>query len=90
MIARLARLERASLFFLNPGKDLVGNSFAHVEFFKARMIQLRIADFRLRISRCLEFFESPIYLLDTRKQRSDIGRLHLRLDESCDLFCEWV
>lgn len=67
MIARLAVwFERAGLFFLKAGEDLVRDRFTDVELLKAGMWQLRIADLGLRI--CLEFFESAIYLLNACKQ----------------------
>ena len=50
MIARLAvRFERASLFFLQTGEDLVSYRFGDVELLEAGMTQLRISDFGLRI-----------------------------------------
>jgi len=69
MIARLAvRLERAGLFFLETGEDLVGDRFADVELLKARMIGLRIADRGMRIWGCLELLEPAIDLLDACEQ----------------------
>ena len=66
MITRLAvRFERAGLFFLNPGEDLVSHRLGDIELLETGMAQFRIWDFGFRI--CLEFFEPAIYLLDTRK-----------------------
>ena len=68
MITRLAvRLERAGLFFLESGEDLVGDRLGDIELLQARMRQFRIWDFGLRINGGLELVDPPVDLFDTRE-----------------------
>lgn len=66
MIARLARLERASLFLVQTGEYLIGYCLGNREFVKAGMFRLWSAHLGPRSHICrLELIDSQIDAIKT-------------------------
>ena len=89
MIARLARLERASLFAALRSEDPVRDRFRDGKFVEGWMVWLRSANGGLRsVDTRFQFIQTRVYRVEARVDGGQVHRRPLRLEKLCDLLCE--